>query len=241
MGLLDVPGPVFAGVDTLMAHALPPVARLALWGLAAALLSMEFYRWLSPQARIAAARTELRQVQRELSHYDGDLAGARRLMARVLGTAVRRLALVAPAAIAASLPVVCLLVWVDAHYGRRFPNAGEAAEPQVVPTHFEAAWFANEEAPGGYFIVTRGDGDPVVKMAIPVAVNAVTKWRWWNALVGSPVGYLPAAAPVEVVHLDFPHKEVISLGPQWLRTWEVPFFTALVAGALALKWARRIA
>lgn len=241
MGVLDLPSPLFTGIDALLADALPPIGRLALWGAAAAVLSMEVYRRLSPQTRIAMLRSELRQAQRVLAAYDGDFGGARPLMSRVLATAFSRIALVAPAALAASLPVLCLLTWLDTHYDRRFPEPGETVQPHAVPERFHAAWFPNETAQGGYFVVTGRGGQPVFEMSIPVPVDAVRKYQWWNVLVGSPVSYLPSSAPVEEVHLDFPRKEVVAMGPHWLRTWEPPFFGALLACALAMKWFRRIA
>ncbi len=52
MGLLDLPGPLFAWMDAGMSG-VPGVLRLILWGTVAGAGSMWLYRAVSPQARIA--------------------------------------------------------------------------------------------------------------------------------------------------------------------------------------------
>lgn len=239
MGLLDLPAPLFAALDRLAAE-LPPLARLALWAALGGWLSIELYRLLSPQARIAAAADALRAAHRDLDAYDGAFAGARPLMTRLLATAGRRLLLVAPAAIAASLPVLAMIVWLDTAYGRRFPAAGEPVTVRVSPAGYQARW-EDEGAAGGAVVVTAAAGREVLQTPVPVPVTVVHKRRWWNLLIGNPAGYLPPDAPVEAIEVDMPSRDVTGTGPSWLRGWEAPFLAVMLVTALLAKTVRRVA
>jgi hypothetical protein len=117
VGLLDLPAPLFAGLDSVLGDVAPPIMRLAIWGIVAAVLSMGAYWLLSPQTRIAQAKADALAARRALDAYDGDLAGAWPLMGRLLGTALRQLGLVTWPALLGSLPVLALLAWLSTTYG----------------------------------------------------------------------------------------------------------------------------
>ena len=56
MGLLDLPAPLFDWVDNRLLSMLPPLARIVLWAVVAAVASLAIYRLFSPQRRIAALK-----------------------------------------------------------------------------------------------------------------------------------------------------------------------------------------
>ncbi|MFW6202036.1 MAG: hypothetical protein ACOC8B_05630, partial [Gemmatimonadota bacterium] len=74
--------------------------------------------------------------------------------------------------------------------------------------------------------------------AIPLAapVEVVHKRRWWNLLFGNPAGYLPDGQPVEAVTVDLPARDLVGIGPDWLRGWEPAFFVALLVVSISLKF-----
>jgi hypothetical protein len=63
---------------------------------------------------------------------------------------------------------------------------------------------------------------------------------WWNRLIGNPLGYLPDDGPVERIDIDLPPRHVLSVGPEWVRTWLMPFFGALLVTSLLIKIVFRI-
>jgi hypothetical protein len=245
VGLLDLPAPVFAGLDSLLSGLAPPTLRLVLWGVVAAVLSMGAYWLLSPQTRIAQAKADALAARRALDAYDGELAEAWPLMGRVLRTALRQLGLVTSPALLGSLPVLALLAWLSTTYGHAFPPAGadipvrttpEAGEARVQPVQAEA-----DAAAEGHQIVVLDDAGTVVeRFLLSAPVPTIHKRQWWNALIGNPIGYLPDSSRLEWIELGLPQQEYLSVGPSWLRAWYVVFFGVLLAASLAIKVAARI-
>ena len=245
MGLLDLPAPAFAGLDSLLSG-LAPTLRLAIWGVIAAALSMGAYWLLSPQARIAQAKADALAARRALDAYDGEFAEAWPLMGRVLRTALRQLGLVTSPAVLGSLPVLALLAWLSTTYGHAFPTdgaevsvrtapAGADARVQTIPAQADPAAGARPE-----IVVVDHAGNVVERFLLSAPVPTIHKRQWWNALIGNPIGYLPDSSPLEWIELGLPQQEYLPLGPSWLRAWYVVFFGVLLAASLAIKVAARI-
>jgi hypothetical protein len=245
VGLLDLPAPVFAALDSLLSGLAPPTLRLVLWGVVAALLSMGAYWLLSPQTRIAKAKADALAARRALDAYDGELAEAWPLMGRVLRTALRQLGLVTSPALLGSLPVLAMLAWLSTTYGHAFPPDGadipvrttpEAGEARVQPVQAEA----DAAAEGHQIVVLDAAGNVVERFLLSAPVPTIHKRQWWNALIGNPIGYLPDSSRLEWIELGLPQREYLSVGPSWLRAWYVVFFGVLLAASLAIKIAARI-
>lgn len=239
MGLLDLPTPLFAWLDARLNGWLPPVAIICLWGILGALVSMELYRLLSPQARIRAIKARLARAQQRLSAYDGELDGAWPLIRRMLGLALRRVGVVLPATLAASLPLLALIVWLDTSYGRAFPEPG-LYEGVAVEEPYRGTLVTNGDERPARAEVRDDSGALVAEVELPAPVPVVHKKRWWNVLIGNPNGYLDPDGPLDHIAIDLPRRQYLSSGPDWLRGWEVAFFGALILSSLAFKFARRI-
>ncbi|MDP1625701.1 hypothetical protein [Parvibaculum sp.] len=234
MGFFDLPSPLFRLLDMPLAP-LPPAFRLVVWALVASLLSMWLYKILSPQKKLVETEAAALAARRELNAYDGEFDGAWPLISRVFRTAGKRLWLALPPAVAASLPVLALLVWISNDYGYRFPQEGEAVTAEARPGAFDARMMERR------VVVRAADGEIVSDVPLARPVPVVEKRHWWNALIGNPAGYLPEAGPVERIELSLPAVEVLPFGPSWLRGWEVLFFTLLVAFSLIIKKVGKIA
>lgn len=241
MGLFDLPAPLFGWLDGQLAAVLPPALRLLLWGLVGAVLSMELYRLLSPQAKIQASQAELKRLQGVLAGYDGAFAEAWPLLGRMQLAALRRVGLVAPAAILASLPLLCLLVWLSNAYGYRYPEAGALPAIEAAPAAYRAAWAEDAGRPPLSIVVNGPQGEPVAEAPLEAAVPTLHKRQWWNLLIGNPAGYLPADAAVARLDIKLSQQEVLNIGPAWLRGWEAIFFVVLTFASLVIKAFRRIA
>jgi len=239
MGLLNLPHPLLDWLDGLLAGFLPPLVRLLLWSVLAALLAMELYRLLSPQKRLTAIKLQVRDAQRRLNAYDGPFDQAWPLIGRLLRLALHRVGLVLPATLAASLPLLMVIVWLDATYAYRFPEPREPVSVEVPAPGFDGR-LERQAAEPPRALVTDLDGGVVAEVMLNAPIPLLHKWSGWNLLLGNPAGYLPSDAPVDRVTLDLPRLEVLPLGPAWLRGWEPSFFVALFAFALLLKIVRRI-
>ena len=239
MGLLDLPAPLFAGLDGLLSSLASPTLRLVIWGVIAAVLSMGAYWLLSPQKRIAQAKADAIAARRALDAYDGEFADAWPLIGRVLGAAMRQLGLVTVPALLASLPVLALLVWLSTAYGYAFP--GDADIPVRTLPEAGAARAQPVQAQAGHEVVVLDDaGNVVERISLSAPVPTIHKRQWWNALVGNPIGYLPDSSRLEWIELGLPQKEYLTVGPAWLRAWYVVFLGVLLAASLAIKFAARI-
>jgi hypothetical protein len=96
---------------------LPAAARVVLWAAVAAIGSMELYRLLSPQARIKAVEAAIADVKGRLDRYEGSFADGWSLVRGMLSLSMRRVVLVGPAAVFASLPILALVIWMAGAYG----------------------------------------------------------------------------------------------------------------------------
>ena len=175
MGLLDLPAPLFDFVDRSLLGALPPLARLILWAIAGAAVSLTLYRWLSPQRRIAAAKAAALDARRRLNAHDGDLESALPLMRQSMKAALRHVGLVFPAALIASLPVLALLVWLDGAYGYQLPQDRQAPAVSVEPAGFSGQWQAN-----GSIAVRDQGGAEVAHLTLAEPITRIEKRQWWT-------------------------------------------------------------
>jgi len=236
MGLLDLPAPLFDLVDRSLIGALPPLARLILWAIAGAAVSLALYRLLSPQRRIAAAKAAALDARRRLNAHDGDLESALPLMRQSMKAALRHVALVFPAAIVASLPVLALLVWLDAAYGYQLPQDRQVPAVSVEPTTYSGQW-----QPNGSIEVRDERGAEVARLTLAEPITYIGKHQWWNVLIGNPAGYLPEQGPIEGVSIALPERQYLPIGPDWLRSWATVALTALVLASLLIMRIARIA
>lgn len=240
MGLLDAPAPILAWADRLLGAVLPPTGSLLVWAALGALASMEVYRLLSPQTVLRDVRREMNDARRRLNQFEGEFSVAVPLIRRVLGCSFRQVGLVTPPVLAASVPLLVLIVWLSNAYGYIYPPAGESAALAVPDGTYTARW-ATDGSPAGHRIEIRNDaGETVAVVALDAPATVIHKKRWWNVLVGNPAGYLPADAPVDRISIDLPRRLFMELGPDWMRGWEAPFLSTLLACSLVLKSVRRI-
>lgn len=116
MELFDLPAPLFDGLDQLMAMWLPVIIRLTIWGAIGGAVTVGLYRLFSPQVKIGGAKHAAQIARRRLYEFDGELADAAPLIRDQFITTFKHIGLVLPATLAAMLPMLALLVWLEASY-----------------------------------------------------------------------------------------------------------------------------
>lgn len=243
MGLFDLASPPLSWLDGALAAALPDAGRLVLWGLLAAAVSMALYAVLSPQHRLRRAREEAVAARRALDAHEGSFEEAWPLMRRMFSMSVKQLGLVLTPAVAASLPLLFMLTWLYGAFSYTLPDHAGAVALRTTPGGYKAsirpgqlASTAADAIPGAPMLVVQdGRGRVIDERPMNAPVTTLHKERWWNLLIANPIGYLADDSPLELIEIDLPRREVIAVGPWWLRTWEFVFFTTLVAASLAIK------
>ncbi|HMA14852.1 MAG: hypothetical protein ACM35H_11775 [Bacteroidota bacterium] len=243
MGLFDLAGPALTWLDRALAAAVPDAGRLVLWGLFAAAVSMALYAVLSPQHRLRRVREDAVAARHALDQHEGSFEEARPLMARMFATSMKQLGLVLMPAVVASLPMLFMLTWLYGAFSYTLPDQPGAVDLRTAPTGYEASIRPSQLASSApvavagapTLVVQDGRGRVVDERPLSAPVTTLHKERWWNVLIANPIGYLADDSPLELVEIDLPRREVLSVGPWWMRTWEFVFFTTLVAASLAIK------
>ena len=140
MGLFDLPAPTLSWLDQGVLGALPPLVRLVLWALIGAALSMGLYKSISPQRRIGELREAAIAARRRMAGYDGEFSGLGEVAIASLGGSLRHVGVVVLPAVIASLPVLCLLVWLSNTYGYALPDADAPLEVRIEPPDQPVTW-----------------------------------------------------------------------------------------------------
>jgi hypothetical protein len=240
MGVFDVPAPLFVWTDQLMSQFASPALRVALWGIIGAAVSMGLYWLVSPQAKIKRNQAKTLEARRALDAYEGDFAGAWPQMRNMLGLALKQVGIVVIPAILASLPVLCMLVWMSSAYGYEYPPPGVKPAIRTHPQQVEARWVEGQVGshPGSQIprIELIGEREQITRVIpLPKPVPTVHQRQWWNALFGNPAGYLPDNATIDRVEIDLPSQELFGFGPRWIRGWEFLFLMVLLVSSIVIK------
>lgn len=113
---MDAPLRFFSSIDSTLMGVLPAPLRIVLWAAVAAFVSMEIYRVLSPQDRIRRLEERIVRARASLDAHEGNFSEGWAVVRETLHLALKRLGLVAPAAIAATLPLFAIVLWMSNTY-----------------------------------------------------------------------------------------------------------------------------
>jgi hypothetical protein len=247
-GLLNLAYPLFDALDRLIGF-LPDAARLALWGALSGGAAMALYRRLSAQQRIKALQAEARGLRQRMMQTD-DAREAARLAGANLRLSMRTLGTVTGPAMLSGLPVILVLAWISASFATSAPAPGSSvaltSEPPSVPVTGAPPAAGGGPAlawPGPDGAITLADPTGTI-YAAPAADPppwVLHKKRWWNLLLGNPAGYLADSAAADAVYLAVPDREVLGVGPGWMRGWAFTYLVSLLIVSLLIKVTFKIA
>ncbi len=253
MGLFDLPAPLFAAIDSVLALLLPVFVRLTVWGVLAGLLTMLLYRRFSNQTRIAELKTQQKLQQKLMAEFEGEFNELMPLIGSTLALGFRQLRLALGPALLASIPILFLVIWVAGEFAFQSPTAGDIIDFSAAPVmddryywspsggieNGESGWLVTWPEADGSLELTLGEQ---VVLSLPLADNigVIHKQQWWNILMANPLGYLPDDSNIDQITLGLPAVEALPFGPQWVRGWMFTFFLVFFASSIAFKFILKI-
>ena len=246
MGLFDIPAPLLTALDDGLSL-LPPLARLLLWAIITAAISMLCYWAFSAQEKIGAAKQAALDARAALNNYEGhEFAEMWPLLGNSLRTSGRHFLVVLGPALLGSLPALLVIVWVSNQFGYHLPVSGDTLTVTTTPAvdlRLDTKgdnFVIDYPAAGGTRKIATDDGIALTALPLSGAVPVIHKKLWWNTLIGNRAGYLADDAPVDELRIDLTAQRFHKLGPGWAQTWEVPYFLMLILASLTIKFVFRI-
>lgn len=248
---------LFGSIDSLMAFA-PLWARLCIWAVLFGAGTMLAYAKFSDQERIGRIKERVEEARDELQAYDGtDFDVVARRTKRALRLSFKQLRVMLGPTVAAGIPILAALVWMEGAYTYKYPAPGAEIEVHAEAST-EGNWLRQvrwkpesavveetdrnvvlrwPDASGGQTVrlVEKAADRPLLELPHDAPRARLSQKSWTHWLYANPAGYLPDDGPIESVRLDMPHREVLPFGPPWLRTWHLFFLTVLSVAALAVK------
>ena len=253
MGFFDILNPVFTWIETGFLSWIPGWARVALYGLGSGVVTMLLYARFSNQVALAQGKLASKEALSALRKLDPDaefevaIVTMRKAVAEPLKQA--KAALVP--ALWASLPLIFVIVWLDNSYSYQAPPAGSTVRALTEPfvplqegdgvrrsadQTYDLTWPAS-----GQIEIKDLDGNLIISIPSSTPVPLIHKRKWWNVLIGNPVGYIDDSAPMNSMEFTHTPRDLIGFGPHWLRSWLVFYFAVLMAAAIAIKVRFKIA
>lgn len=253
MGLFDLLNPLFTGIDTYCLSWLPAWARVALYGLGSGIATMLLYARFSNQDALTEGKQVSKAALSRLRKLDpeAELAVVLATMRKAVAAPLKQAKTAAIPALWASLPLVFVLVWLDNTYSYQAPEAGSLIQARTDPFVALQEGSGIQRSADQTYAITWPDagrielkdlaGDLILSLPASTRAPLIHKRRWWNILVGNPAGYLDENASISSIALTMPPRELFDLGPPWLRSWVIIYFTTLMATAVAVKVKFKIA
>jgi hypothetical protein len=244
-------GAAFDTVDAWLAPLVSDGVRIGGWAVLTGVASMAIYALTSPQRKLKALAAATTETQKTLSACDGDFAVAWPLIRKLLSTAFARLGLTLAPSLAAGLPVILVLIWMDGRFGYAAPRAGETVAVEISPPSASVNWQprdAAESSDVSQWIVRWPDASEHVQLrsadgatlfAMPNAPHPeVTRRDWWHAVMGTVA--LPVDSPIESLRIKYAPREFTSIGPAWVRSYLTIFLVMTCIASITVKFAFRI-
>lgn len=220
---------------------------LLFWALLGSCMSMRLYSLLSPQKSLARLKQDTAAARKEMAGYDGEFGGLGKLAKRSLALSLKQVGLTLGPAVVGAMPVIFILVWLSNTFGLVLPENGlvkvtcfpkdEIIESMTAgyPGEEKGVWYVRWRSLEGRLHVVEAPG----RIAASLEANAYTPQvhgrKWWNLFLGNPAGYIEDSSRLERMEFDFKRSEYLSLGPEWMRGWEVVFLGAAFIFSVLIK------
>ena len=248
---------IFSSANSVLGSFLPDVICLALWSIAAGAVSMGVYSWVSPREKLLRVTGQAKEIARQLRAYDGDYSGAQELLKQNLKLSLERVWLTLGPTVAAGFPVILTFFLLENHYAHRFPEPGESLFVSIEPAseargirfdppgaakwnQEQTAWNLVWPQSGQKIHLIDRAGQKILTLPTTEPRASVEQSSAWDALLTDPAARIPQESPILAVAFDYPIREMIPVGPAWMRSWLFISITLVTVTAMTLKIAFKI-
>jgi hypothetical protein len=238
--MVNVLFPVLTTIDMWFGSFTNEVVRLCIWAVLCGVTSLLSYAVISNQQKLNALRANIREIRKELMDLNSNNHQFLLLAGKNIVVSLKLLANALMPAIVSSLPTLVVIIWLGTFHTYTLPKLGANVQIIVDPAVQEISGtpehlFSKNDGrfsmrildeSHGVDIAVSGrkvySGDPTLPPTCSIGPKT-----WWNSIVRSEVGYLDPETTVKELRFGFPRKNYVRWLPEWLGTWEVPFFLSL--------------
>lgn len=252
MGLFDLPAPLLAAIDQVLAIALSDFFRLLFWGIVCGWLTMVVYRLLSRQDAIAELKSQQKVQQEAIAKFDGEFNELMPLIRRTFSLGFKQLGLSMGPALLATIPILFIVAWVATAFVYETPGPGNIIEVIAEPKAENLSWSGNAGATvteNGWQITWPAieesielieEDSPLLELSSDELHGVIHKRKWWNWLIANPAGYIPDDSATDSVQVGLPTRQFLSFGPGWMQGSLFVFFSTFLLASVAFKFLMRI-
>lgn len=242
--------PIFDKIDSWTATFLPFPVQNLFWGIIAGIFAFFVYWWLSNQATISDIKNEMKSIRKKMfdSSLD-DKAEYNALAKKNLSLSFNLLGKIFTPAILSIIPVIIIALWYDANHSYVIPFNKEKVTVTAVPNNHNLDILPSVnmsiENDGSIVIQPLSKSDEIAVLGDTKQIYSgtpfikpipyITKKKWWNFILRSPVGYLSADSMIDVIFFNYPEKILFKKMPHFINGWELLFFVGIFITALPLR------
>ena len=245
--------PVLNWIDGGIGLWIPEFFRIILWGGLSGAGAILLYSWGSDQKGISRIKEEIKNIRKRMFNPDLEKEEYFYYIRKNLFVSLTFLRKVSLPSFMASIPVLINIFWISAFFTFQLPPSGEKVSVKLFPEKNDVVAKPSEvflRTSDGFLWVVGDDSEPLRFLDrkglafswiphLPVS-GVVYKKKWWNWFVENEVGYIREDSPIDEIRWFYPRKVIIDGVPEWMATWEFPYFATLFLTALGIKFFFRI-
>lgn len=251
--MINLAFPFLNFVDGWLAEWIPGLLRICIWGAICGSASMALYYALSNQTAIEQLKLESRKLRRLMMNPDLEYSEFLRLGRRNLLISLRLLGRTGRAALLSVLLIGTVVCWLSIYQSYTSNPANTPVDVEIFPTSKGVTFFPVESfvRTGRKIKFIDADKSPRVRFIFKGKVaysgtpntppgGSIGKKAWWNFLLASKDGYINPGSSLDEIRFQFPRKVFFHGVPEWMASWELPFFLCLGMMTLLIKLVFRI-
>ena len=248
--MINIIFPIFDKIDYWISLLLPFVIQNLFWGIIAGTFAFIIYWLLSDQDCISNIKNDMKDLRKKM--FDSSLedkAEYNSLAKKNLSLSFKLLGKILLPATLSILPVVIIAIWYDMNHSFIIPfeqdKVAVSSLPIAIDFNVEPYEISSNDIDGNTFIypvhpldkISFFNKNGLIYSDAPFSkpIPYITKRKWWNLILGSPIGYLYDEANIEVLIFDYPEKVVFNKIPKIINGWELLFFLGIFITALPLR------
>lgn len=248
--MINILFPIFDKIDYWLSLFLPFTIQNLVWGIIAGTFAFIIYWLLSNQDSISNIKNDMKDLRKKM--FDSSLedkAEYNSLAKKNLSLSFKLLGKIILPATLSILPVVIIAIWYDMNHSFFIPFEKEKVTVSSLPNNIdidvEPFELSSKDIDGNTFVYPVHPLDEISFYINNISIYSdvlfskpipyITKKKWWNLFLSSPIGYLSDETNIEVLIFNYPEKVVFNKMPKIINGWELLFFVGIFITALPLR------